>query len=225
MKQLRILYHFLGTFYFAILLIALTAAFVIAGTFFESLTHSHHFAEQAIYKNPFFSSSSGVFHRYPPSASRRWPFRWRHVPFLITHFGLLMILAGALLKSYLGMQSTMNILEGTASQRVFLANTHALHSKSMIPATLSAPSPTKSLFRETLIASNFLKRENLWGLESDCFKRLRTPPKSRKHGSKGPRASSPSFPLFTIRSEPVQIQIQGQTWNAVALNNHDRRSG
>ena len=120
-------YHFLGGVYFALFLISATALFVIAGTFIESLTESHRYAALFTYSNPLFAALLwGFFINILFSALRRWPFRWQHLPFLTTHLGLLMILAGVLAKHYFGLQGTMSLSEGSASDEVVEINTYAI---------------------------------------------------------------------------------------------------
>lgn len=121
------IYHFLGSVYFAILLIASTTLFVIAGTFIESITQSHRYASQFTYSSPLFIMLLwGFFINILVSALRRWPFKVRHIPFLITHFGLLMILAGVLIKVYFGTQGTMGIMEGAGSHLISKDNTYTV---------------------------------------------------------------------------------------------------
>ena len=95
MKDLLKFYHFLGSIKFAIILIASTALFVIAGTFLEAYTESHLFSASLTYQNPIFLALIwGFFLNILISALRRWPFQLKHIPFLITHLGLLMLLGG-----------------------------------------------------------------------------------------------------------------------------------
>lgn len=127
MKQFLKIYHFIGSVYFAIFLIASTALFVIIGTFLESMTDSHRYAAQYIYSSPLFTALLwGFFINILISALRRWPFQWHHIPFLITHFGLLMILAGVLVKNYKGTQGSMGVVEGSGSQEIFLPDSYVL---------------------------------------------------------------------------------------------------
>lgn len=128
MKELHQLYHFLGSIKFAIILITLTAVFVIAGTILEAHTQSHLFSANFTYQHPVFIGLIwGFFINILISALRRYPFKWRHVPFLITHLGLLMLLSGVIIKSYWGIQGSMSIVEGGTSQRLFQPHTYALH--------------------------------------------------------------------------------------------------
>ena len=121
------LYHFLGGIVFALLLIATTACFVILGTFLESATDSHRYASQFTYGSPLFSMLlCGFFINIFISAIRRFPFKKSHIPFLITHLGMLMVLAGVLTKNLVGIQGTMIILEGNGSEEIFLKDTPSI---------------------------------------------------------------------------------------------------
>lgn len=127
MKSLRVLYHLLGGVRFAIILIAATALFVIAGTLIESASQSHRYASLFTYDNILFSALLwGFFINILFAAIRRWPFRLRHIPFLITHLGLLMILAGVMVKRHYGLQGTMSLIEGSGSDQVMLPDTYAI---------------------------------------------------------------------------------------------------
>jgi len=128
MKWIKEVYRFLGSIYLAIILITLATLVVIIGTFIESLTDSHLLAAQWTYHHPFFMVLLWLFFiNILFSALQRWPFKWRHIPFLITHLGLLMIIGGTILKHKIGLQGNLTILEGSATQQVHLPNTHALH--------------------------------------------------------------------------------------------------
>ncbi len=111
----------------AILLIASVALFVIAGTLIESHTDSHRYAALFAYRNPIFIVLLwGFFINILVSALHRWPFRWKHVPFLITHIGLLMILGGVLVKSYAGVQGAMALTEGSGNQEIVTSDSYTI---------------------------------------------------------------------------------------------------
>ena len=122
------LYHFFGGLYFALGLIGASALFVVAGTFIESSTQSHRYAAAFTYGNPIFALLLwGFFINILFAATRRWPFQVRHIPFLITHLGLLMILGGVLIKLYFGVQGSMSLIEGSASHEIFETGSYAIH--------------------------------------------------------------------------------------------------
>lgn len=118
---------FLGSAYFALILIAISALAVIAGTLLESRTSSHGVADQWIYSHPLFHLLLlGYFINILFSALSRWPFKPKHVPFLITHLGLLMVISGVFVKSVWGTQGQMVLIEGTASNQLTLPQQPAL---------------------------------------------------------------------------------------------------
>lgn len=127
LDSLRNIYHFLGRIHFALILITAVALFVIAGTLIESITNSHRFAARFTYGSPVFSFLLwGFFVNILFSALQRWPFKRKHIPFLITHLGLLMILGGVIIKNYLGTQGSMGVLEGSSSQEIFIPDTYVI---------------------------------------------------------------------------------------------------
>lgn len=128
MKPFRKTFHFLGSVKFAILLISLTILFVAAGTFLEARTESHLFSSSLTYSNPLFLALIwGFFINILFSALRRWPFQYKHIPFLTTHLGLLMLLGGVIIKSYWGTQGSMSLIEGGSNSRLYVPNTFVVH--------------------------------------------------------------------------------------------------
>lgn len=125
--KIKTLFRFLGSLTFALILIALAACFVILGTFLEASTDSHRYAALFTYNSRLFETLLwGFFLNILISALRRYPFKFHHIPFLITHFGMLMILAGTLIKSYFGVQGNMIIWEGSASNQLYLPESYSL---------------------------------------------------------------------------------------------------
>lgn len=193
MTLFKRLFHFLGGIYFAILLIALAISFVVLGTFLESKTGSHLFAAQWTYAHPaFVILLSCFFINILFSAMRRWPFQKRHFPFLMTHLGLLMIIAGTIIKNYWGLQGQLAVWEGSGNQHVLLPHTHALylekkddHSTSLIPLD--------SFHRKVYYASAFPELKcKVLGYAPHVKERWET-------WIKGPKAYLGGFPPFPIQ--------------------------
>jgi hypothetical protein len=127
MKSIKQAFYFLGSIYFAIALIAFTSFLVILATLLEASTDSHLFAAEWIYHHTLFSVLlSFFFINILFSALRRWPFKFRHLPFLITHLGLLMIIGGTLIKQRNGIQGNLNVWEGSGSQTLTIPHTYSL---------------------------------------------------------------------------------------------------
>lgn len=122
------LWYFVGSFWFAIFLISMTALFVVAGTWIEGCTGSHWCAAYYTYSSPIFALLLwGYFVNILISALRRWPFRKTHIPFLLTHLGLLMLISGVLAKIYFGTQGSMGLVEGKGNDEVFIIPSEALY--------------------------------------------------------------------------------------------------
>lgn len=116
-------FHFLGGVTFAFLLIALAAFFVVAGTVIESKTGSHRLAAAFTYHHPFFQILLSLFFlNILFAAIRRWPFKLHHIPFLMTHLGLLMIIAGVIVKQRNGMQAHLFLTAGAGTTRGFITD-------------------------------------------------------------------------------------------------------
>jgi len=128
---MRRFFRFLGSVTFAIILILFTAAFVILGTVLESLNDSHLYAALWTYENPVFKLLLWLLVvNIIVAALRRYPYKRRHLPFLTAHIGLVMILAGSLIKAYFGTQGSMNLIEGSGSEEVVMLNEHVITLKS-----------------------------------------------------------------------------------------------
>lgn len=127
MKFLKSLFHFLGGIRLAIALLSLAGIAAIAGTIVESKTNSHLLAAKWTYEHAaFFWLLALFFINILFAALRRWPFQKRHIPFLITHLGLLMVIGGTIIKNRWGLQGQMTLLEGSGSQHVLIPHTHSL---------------------------------------------------------------------------------------------------
>lgn len=222
------MYKFLASISFAIILIVLTTLFVVVGTFLESKTNSHLYAETFTYKNPLFLLLLiGFFVNILFSALRRWPFRFTHIPFLMTHLALLMILAGIIIKNSFGIQGVMKITEGSASHEILLPNSYAI-----VLEKFDEESPT------------FLKKE-IFEIDSDLFgkKKINNHQKSQlkihlasfsPHASeqyetwiKGNKTTIHGIPPFKVSHlhdeilKPLQVDYGGKQWNLYAAQTED----
>jgi len=121
------LIRFLGSIYLAIVLIITAALLVIAGTFIEAGSDSHQLASKWIYSNPLFVGLLiGFFINILMATLTRYPFKTRHIPFILTHIGLLMVIGGTILKLCFGLQGVIRIHEGTGSHAVQIVSTQAI---------------------------------------------------------------------------------------------------
>jgi len=100
---------------------------VITGTVIEAKTESHKAAALFTYGHPMFAALLMLyFVNILFSALRRWPFRKRHIPFLMTHLGLLMIISGTLVKVFYGVQGNLMLIEGSGSHTLMLPHSEAI---------------------------------------------------------------------------------------------------
>lgn len=151
MNLLKKIAAFLGSLFFAITLIVCATLMVILGTILESYYDSHLVASQWIYGSSIFSLLLLLFFvNILFSALKRWPFKIKHIPFLTTHLGLLMIISGCMIKQWLGIQGHMTIIEGSHNHSIQIPQTYALHieknegTKYLFPLSLTHPMPYKN---------------------------------------------------------------------------------
>lgn len=155
MNIFKKLYIFLGSVQLAVTLIAISALFIIAGTWIESINQSHLSAANLIYHNPVFKLLLIFFFaNILVSALQRWPFRYKHIPFLITHLGLLMIIAGVFIKNVYGVQGSMDIAEGSGSHTFFIPDTYALYVEKREPSQSATYELKRKLFGNLEIESS-----------------------------------------------------------------------
>lgn len=127
MRPISTLIRWLGSLHFALFLIAATALFAITGTILEAKTSSHRYAAIFTYSNPLFMALlGGYFINILLSALSRYPYKKKHIPFLITHLGMLILLAGAFIKGKYGLQGNLRLLEGGTARTVMLPETYAV---------------------------------------------------------------------------------------------------
>jgi hypothetical protein len=119
------LIRFLGSLKFAVALIAALAVLLTVSTVTESRFGTS-FAQKLFYRAGWFDlflALLGV--NIFTSAALRWPFRRRHTGFLVTHAGILTLLAGSLLTRLFGVEGRMTLAEGEHSNRL-VAEGHEL---------------------------------------------------------------------------------------------------
>ena len=120
--------RFIGGATFAALLILFTALMVIYATFLEGQYNSHEVAVEQVYQSSIFNALLiGFFINILFSTLRRYPFHKKHIPFILTHIGLLMVISGTVIKNVYGIQGKMTLLEGSSRSKVSLSGSKALH--------------------------------------------------------------------------------------------------
>lgn len=113
--------RFLGGAPLAAALLFLAALSVAYGTFIESKTGSHQSAMESVYSSLAFRFLlGGFFINILVSALRRYPFKLSHIPFLVTHLGLLLIITGLAIKSFFGIQGMLTSRAGSETNAVII---------------------------------------------------------------------------------------------------------
>lgn len=224
MNWLKTAFHFLGGIYFALILIALAALFVITGTVLEAYTDSHLYAAQWTYHHPFFALLLSLFFvNILTSSLRRWPFKTKHTPFLLTHLGLLMVIAGTLLKNQYGIQGQMHLIEGSGSQTLLLPHTYAIYLEkkaTLFPLSRIYPFSLKQglLYPHPQLPQVKLKIKDY---SSHASEELETWIK----GNQAYISGLPPFPVQqwptadkTLTFQPVSFHEEGPTWEIAAIH-------
>lgn len=114
MKLIKVI----GSLPFAVFLIASLAGILIVSTYLESL-HGTPFAKRHFYEARWFDIFLGlVWINIFCATLSRWPFKKRHVGFIITHIGILSLLIGTLITRLTGAEGQMTLLEGEQWNRL-----------------------------------------------------------------------------------------------------------
>jgi hypothetical protein len=136
MKVLHTLWRLLGNVYTALFLIAFAAIYVAIGTVLEAKSGSHRMAAHYIFSSHVFAVLlCGFFVNIAIAAIQRWPWRTSHLAFLSAHLGLLLLLSGAIIKIYYGVQGSLALVEGGGTDEFFIADTYAVKVDRRIPGT------------------------------------------------------------------------------------------
>ena len=121
MKWLQACFKFFGSLKLAIFLLVVLGIIFGVGTFVESY-HGTHAAQVLVYRTRWLSFllvllALNLF----ASAVDRIPWQRKHLGFLTTHSGIILMLAGSLVTQAFGIDGQMQIEEGTAEGRITLS--------------------------------------------------------------------------------------------------------
>jgi hypothetical protein len=139
----------LASLQLAVGLIAVDAGVVAWGTFIER-THGAAAAHFAIYDTGWFAALNGLLAANVLAAMLiRFPWRRRQTGFVVTHAGILVLLAGCLASQRFGIEAQVPVFEGHASHRALQESSH--FELQVAPAAAdskaaSAAGPTESIF-------------------------------------------------------------------------------
>src|SRR3989338_1741691 len=110
----------LGSLYFALFLISTLTIILIVSTTLESI-HGTPFVQRFFYQAGWFDIFLSLLAvNVVCSTILRLPFKKRHTGFVITHIGLLTVLAGSLLTRFLSVEGQMMLYEGESYDQIAL---------------------------------------------------------------------------------------------------------
>ncbi|MDQ6809842.1 MAG: cytochrome c biogenesis protein ResB [Verrucomicrobiota bacterium] len=119
-------FRFFASVKLAVVLLAVLIAGAIAGTLYES-TFDAKVARAYIYGAPWFNIWLLLLAaNLIVSALSRWPWKKHHVAFLITHLGIITLLAGSLIGRTFGVEGTMTLFKGEPPTNRLLVDEHQL---------------------------------------------------------------------------------------------------
>ena len=198
----------LGSLYLAIFLISALALILIASTTLESL-YGTPFAQRFFYNAGWFDVLLGAFFvNIFCSTLTRWPFKKYHTGFVITHVGILLLLAGSLMTRLVGIDGQMALFEGETQDRI-LQNTYHMvihrHDASHnwtgeIDLKSSALSSVKLHIPDT---SMDIMIEDIWDDAVDTYETVQGPP------------NAPTNPAIQITLSSERVGLHDSLWLVV----------
>jgi hypothetical protein len=124
--QRNFMFRFFASLKLAVVLLAVLIIGAIAGTIYES-SFDAKVARAYVYGAPWFNLWL-VFlaANLTVSALSRWPWKKHHVAFLITHLGIITLLAGSLIGRIWGIEGTITLFKGEPPNNRLLVDQHQL---------------------------------------------------------------------------------------------------
>lgn len=105
---------------FAVVIIVLLAISLAAATIIESM-HDTRTAQYFVYRSAWFAVLLSMFGILITAvALSRWPWKKRHIPFLLAHLGIILLLVGSAVTQKYGVDGNLRIAEGETSSGVEL---------------------------------------------------------------------------------------------------------
>lgn len=120
MKMTRMFLRLFGSLRLAVFVLNGLGVSLAIATLIES-SYDTATAQYWVYQTTWFSALLALFGlNIAAAALVRWPWKRRHLPFLLAHSGILLVLAGAIVTRFLGVDGSLRITEGDESRLVTL---------------------------------------------------------------------------------------------------------
>ncbi|MBS2040516.1 cytochrome c biogenesis protein ResB [bacterium] len=114
------LFKFLASLKLAVILFVFFVVILASATYYES-AYDTQTAQHLVYKSPLFAVFLGIFFtNIFCSTAIRYPWSKKQLGFVVTHLGILVLLAAAALTMVGGVDASMIIQEGQTSKRIML---------------------------------------------------------------------------------------------------------
>jgi hypothetical protein len=124
--QRNSVFQFFASIKLAVILLAVLIVGAIAGTLYES-SFDAKVARAYVYGAPWFNAWLILLAaNLTVSALSRWPWRKHHVAFLVTHLGIITLLAGSLIGRLWGIEGTITLFKGEPPSNRLLVDQHQL---------------------------------------------------------------------------------------------------
>jgi hypothetical protein len=124
--QRNSVFQFFASLKLAVVLLAVLIVAAIAGTLYES-SFDAKVARAYVYGAPWFNFWLVLLAvNLTASALSRWPWRKHHAAFLITHLGIITLLAGSLIGRIWGIEGTITLFKGNPPTNRLLVDQHQL---------------------------------------------------------------------------------------------------
>src|SRR5438874_5123157 len=124
--QQNAIFEFFSSLKLAVVLLAVLIAGAIVGTLYES-SFDAKVARTYVYGAPWFNAWLVLLGaNLTASALSRWPWKKYHTAFLITHLGIITLLAGSLIGRIFGIEGTITLFKGEPPTNRLLVNERQL---------------------------------------------------------------------------------------------------
>src|ERR1700748_1932129 len=124
--QRNSIFRFFASLKLAVVLLLVLIVGAIAGTIYES-SFDAKVARYYVYGAPWFNIWLALLAaNLAVSALSRWPWKKHHVAFLVTHLGIITLLAGSLIGRIWGVEGTITLFKGEPPTNRLLVEQHQL---------------------------------------------------------------------------------------------------
>ncbi|MBC6415993.1 MAG: cytochrome c biogenesis protein ResB [Bdellovibrionales bacterium] len=121
-KSFSFIYHFLISIKLAVVIFISLAVLTAIGTFIES-KYDQEIANTLVYDSLWMS---GIMILLAINLTMvlvdRWPWKKRHLPFILAHFGILVLMMGFFFTKHFGVDATLQFTEGETSSLISLSD-------------------------------------------------------------------------------------------------------